>query len=183
MKRAKQLYLISIAVVGLLLNPNNCNAQSHSLGVNMATLAVGSLNIELSKAISQKVTLHLPLSWNPVTFGNNKKIKHLMVQPGIRWWKWHSYSGYFGAANITALRFNTGIKSFRYYGTGAGITLSGGYAKMISKRWNLEAQMGLYWGWVNYDKYSREKCGDYQGSWRGLKFSPANLSFSLIYIL
>ncbi len=106
-----------------------------------------------------------------------------MIQPGIRWWKWHSYSGYFGGVNLTAMQYNLGVKSYRYYGKGVGITLSTGYAKMISKKWNIEAEMGIYSGWVSYDKYKRELCGDYEGSCCKLKLIPAKLSLSLIYIM
>lgn len=183
MKANKLIYSIIIGTFSLLLNSFSCKAQSHSLGVNMAMLAVGSINIELSKAFSQKVTFHLPFSWNPVTFNNNKKIKHLMIQPGVRWWKWHSYSGYFGGVNITAIQFNAGIKESRYSGKGAGLVLSTGYAKMISRRWNLEAEVGIYSGWFSYDKYQQELCGDYEGNQSGFKFYPAKISLSLIYIL
>lgn len=183
MRVYKLTYRICIGAIGLLLTPYHCKAQSHSLGINMAMLAVGSMNIEFSKAISQKITFHIPFSWNPMTFNNNKKIKHLMIQPGIRWWKWHSYSGYFGGANITAVQFNGGIKTFRYFGKGRGVTLSAGYAKMISKRWNIEAEAGIFWGWVSYDKYNRELCGDYQGSRQNFIFYPGKISLSLIYIM
>lgn len=183
MKCYKIKYCIWIGALGLLLNTDNCSAQKHTLGVNIATLAIGSINIEWSKAFSQKVTFHLPISWNPVTFSNNIKLNHILVQPGIRWWKWHSYSGYFGAVSITAAQFNAGIKTFRYYGNGTGLTISTGYAKMISKRWNIEAEAGIYSGWISYDKYSRELCGDYEGSWSGIKFYPAKISLSLIYIM
>lgn len=183
MKRSKLIYCICAGTLGFLLNAMNSSAQSYSLGVNIAMAAVGTINIDLSKALSQKVTLHIPISWNPVTFNDNKKIKHIMIQPGIRWWKWHSYSGYFGGVNITAVNFNTGVRTYRYYGQGAGITISAGYAKMLSKRWNIEAEAGIYSGWVSYNKYQRELCGDYEGSWQGLKFYPAKISLSLIYIM
>lgn len=183
MKKTKLTYSICIGIIGLFINPFITKAQSYSLGVNLATLAVGTINIEVSKAVSQKITLHMPIYWNAVTWSDNKKIKQLMIQPGIRWWKWHSYSGFFGGANLTAVQFNAGLKSFRYYGKGAGITLSMGYAKMLSKRWNIEAEAGLYSGWLRYDIYQRALCGDYEGSYRGLKLYPARISLSLIYIL
>lgn len=183
MKTNKFKSSICIGALWLFLNPFYCNAQSHSLGVNVAMLAFGSVNIDFSKALSQNITLHIPLSWNPITFGNNKKIKHLIIQPGIRWWKWHSYSGWFGGVNLTASQFNIGVKSFRYYGKGAGITLSAGYAKMISKRWNIEAEAGIFSGWANYNKYQIEVCGDYEGCRQGLIFCPSKISLSLVYIM
>ncbi|MFA6770780.1 MAG: DUF3575 domain-containing protein, partial [Bacteroidales bacterium] len=179
MKKNKLRYYRYVGAIVLLLYNINCKAQNHSLGVNIASLAVGSINIELSKAFSQNITFHIPFSWNPIEFNNNKKIKHIMIQPGIRWWKWHSYSGYFGGVNLTAMQYNLGVKSYRYYGKGVGITLSTGYAKMISKKWNIEAEMGIYSGWVSYDKYKRELCGDYEGSCCKLKLIPAKLSLSL----
>lgn len=183
MKLNKLKHIICIGIIILPLKPINCNAQNHSIGVNMALLAVGSINIELSKAFSKKVTAHVPISWNPITFSNNKKIKHIMLQPGIRWWQWHSYSGYFGGINITIAQFNTGIKALRYYGKGAGVTISAGYAKMLSKRWNLEAEAGFYSGWIKYNKYQRKHCGDYEGNWSGIKLFPAKISLSLIYVM
>lgn len=183
MKLYKLRYIACISALWIVLYQRNCAAQNYSLGVNIASMAVGSINIELSKAVSQKVTIHLPLSWNPVTFSNNKKLKHIMIQPGIRWWKWHNYSGYFGGVSVTAVQFNAGINHLRYYGSTAGLTLSIGYAKMISKRWNIEAEVGIYSGWVSYNKYRRELCGDYEGTWRGIKLYPSKITLALIYII
>ena len=57
---------------------NYSPAQSYSVGSNIMALVTGSLNLELSASLNRRLSLHLPLSWNPLQFGDNKKIKHKM---------------------------------------------------------------------------------------------------------
>lgn len=172
----------AIAAVILALMATICQAQKFGIRSNMIGLATGSLNVEVSTAISDKITLHFPISFNPFTFDENKKIKHTAIQPGIRLWQWHSYSGLFYGIQAIAIVFNIGIKEFRNYGSGVGGSLSVGYSKMLTKNLNIEAETGLGGGWIAYDKYQRQLCGEFEGSWRGYKIGPTRVSISIMYI-
>lgn len=172
----------AITAVILAMIPTICQAQKFGIRSNLIGLASGSLNVEVSKAISDRITLHLPFSWNPFTFVENKKIKHTAIQPGIRLWQWHSYSGLFYGMQAIGIVYNIGIEEFRYYGSGVGGSLSIGYSKMLTKSLNIEAEAGLGGGWIVYDKYERPLCGEFEGSWRGYMAGPTRASISIMYI-
>ena len=172
----------TIAAVILAFMVTICQAQKFGIRSNLAGLALGSINIEVSKAISDKITLHFPISWNPFTFGENEKIKHIAIQPGIRLWQWHSYSGLFYGVQTIRIVCNIGINEFRYYGSGVGGSLSVGYSKMLTRSLNIEVEMGLGGGWIAYDKYQRNLCGEFEGSWQGFMVGPTRFSLSIMYI-
>ncbi len=173
---------IAVATVILVFMATICPAQKFGIRSNLAGIATGSLNVEVSMAVSDKITLHFPISWNPFTFKENKKIKHTATQPGIRLWQWHCYSGLFYGIQATGIVFNIGIDEFRYYGSGVGGSLSVGYSKMLTKSLNIEGELGLGGGWIAYDKYQRQLCGEFEGSWRGYKIVPTRISLSILYI-
>ena len=73
----------------MLLTGIGAHAQSYSVRTNVLGLATGNLNLELSAAASRKVTIHVPVNYNPFTYNflaENCKMKNLTVQPGARYW-------------------------------------------------------------------------------------------------
>jgi len=166
----------------MIFYPGVCLSQKYGISSNLAGLATGSLNIEASVAISRKVSLHLPVSWNPFIIGDNYKINHIVIQPGARWWLWHSYDELFiGIQEVTGF-YNIAISDVRYEGWSTGISLSCGYAWMLSSKWNVEFEAGVGCLFCKYDKYYRPKCGEYLGSAEKIIYGPTRLSLSLMYI-
>lgn len=159
------------------------NAQKYSIGSNLAGIAVGSLNIEASLALSHKLSLHLPVMWSPFTFRDNIKLTHLALLPGIRVWNWHVFSGLYTALNASYIRYNGGVRERRYDGSALGISLSAGYSKMLSRRWNLEIEAGAGLFHTEHDIFVREVCGEYLESSRRLRVLPSRASLNLIFIL
>lgn len=162
---------------------NYSPAQSYSVGSNIMGLVTGSLNLELSASLNRRLSLHLPLSWNPLQFGDNKKIKHMMLSPGLRLWSWHSYSGFYAGTQIVLMRYNCGLNSLRYDGKGYGFSLSAGYSKMVSRRWNLDFEIGAGVFRLKHDCFERRVCGEYLYSEDKLKLLPGRLSVNLVYLL
>jgi len=173
----KKLFLVLI-----LLFPVMCSAQKYGIKTNIIGLATGSFNIEASVALSNKWTLHFPFSWNPLSIEENYKIKHLVLQPGARWWFWHSYTGYFIGIHVLSAIYNIGVNDFRYQGWAAGAAVSGGYSFMLSRRWNLETEIGIGACWCEYDIYERPICGEYESSVNKLIIGPSRISIAIVYI-
>ncbi len=159
-----------------------CSAQP-AVGTNILSLASGTINISGSLLISRKLSVHLPVSYNGINYNQNKKIKHLFISPGIRWWGWHGYSGIFTGVGLISGIYNAGLKQYRYSGSLNGVTLSCGYAFMLSRRVNLEAEAGAGIGKVKYDKFFIESCGEYAGSGNHIILYPSIASISIIYII
>lgn len=162
----------------MILSGIIAKGQDYSLSFNVATAAVGSLNIEGSAAVNNKYTLHLPVSYNPII----RDFRHMIASPGYRYWTWHSYSGFFIGNYATFGKYNISNKDSRYYGSIYAVSLSVGYAKMISRNWNIEAEIGYGYGYVEGDEFEKRKCGDYLDSYSKFKHMPTKAAISIIYI-
>jgi len=157
-------------------------SQNYSAGTNLIGVATGSLNMELSAGVGRKLSIHLPVSWNPFHFSGNRKIMHLAVQPGLRFWSWHSYSGFYTGTQVGFIRYNAGLTSLRYDGKGYGLSLSAGYSKMVSRRWNLDFEVGAGLFRVMHDCYERKLCGEYLYSEDKIKIIPCRISLNLVFL-
>jgi len=177
----KKKILFAILILAVL--SAKCHAQNFGISSNLTATALGCLTLETSVAISARLSLHLPLLWAPFEFKENCKLKLFALQPGVRWWLWHVYSGFFAGSYATYTRFNFGIYSYRHDGYAGGISLSGGYSRMLSRSWNIEIELGGGLFYTNYDLFKREPCGEYLNSSSGVKLIPSKINLSVVYIL
>lgn len=158
-------------------------SQKYSIGTNIAGITTATLNLELSASFNRNLSIHLPLSWNPFTLKGNRKLLHLGLQPGVRWWFWHVYSGFFGAAQLNLIRYNCGLSKYRFDGKGYGVSISAGYSKMVSRRWNLDFEAGVAIGRLIHDCYERVRCGEYLFSEDKIRVLPGRVSIAVVYLL
>lgn len=168
--------------VFFLMSCINLYSQSKTLSTNIIGWGTLSMNAEVSIAITDKQTLHLPIAWNPWTFANNKKMKHLTVSPQWRYWRTERYLGHFFGANLIGSRYNVGLKSYRKDGWAYGLGGSWGYAWILGKRWNIEAQAGVGIIRTNYRRYDCGKCGDFLSRESKWYVVPNRLALSFMYM-
>lgn len=171
-----------ILIIILFISHTYCSAQKFGVGTDVISLTTATFNIEASLIVSKKLTLHLPLSWNPFTLKNNFKLKHIAIQPGIRWWFWHGYSEFYLGAHFLTSIFNIAVSSERKEGWAGGISFTCGYAWMLNQHMNLEIEAGGGPIYREYDKFEREICGDYLGTKKGVILFPTRLSCSLFFL-
>ena len=183
MKKFKFLLVAAFLMLGL-----SANAQFYSVKTNVLGLATGNLNLELSATASRKVSIHLPVNYNPFTYNfiaDNCKMKNLTVQPGVRYWFTESYMRWFMGFHAIYSRYHVGWKElsdYRYDGWGVGGGYSVGYSKMLSKRWNFEAELGGSLMWHDFDKYLCKECGSLPDPGHKINFVPTKLSLAFVYL-
>ncbi|GAB6119380.1 DUF3575 domain-containing protein [Dysgonomonas termitidis] len=136
--------------------PDTVRVPSAVLKTNLLYDATGSLNLAGEFRLDRKLTLDLPLTYNPWTFTGGKKLKLLLFQPELRYWTKESFRGFFAGLHIHGALFNTAkiIDEYRYQGWLAGAGLSVGYRWNLSRRWALEATLGAGYAYVDYTKYT-----------------------------
>ena len=181
-KAVKESSFSLLMVVLMLTAIPRAVSQSKSVSVNIPALLLGCYNIEPSFMVSGKVSLHAPVSWSPHTFKNNIRIKHVIVMAGARWWKWHGYSGLFTGGYLAYSKYNISPGKYRYEGNAKGLTITAGYAKMLSRSWIIEMQAGLFAGAAKHDKFEKKMCGDYLDSTSQIVILPSGISVSLVYL-
>lgn len=124
-----------------------------------------SINAGIETRLSPRWTFDLSGSFNPWTLKDNRKLKHWMVQPELRYWTCESFNGWFmalhaqgGAYNFSRLPFSI-LDDGRYEGWFVGAGLGIGYQWILSRRLSLEVEAGFGYNYTRYDRYRCETCG------------------------
>ena len=85
---------------------------------------------------------------------------HWLIQPELRYWFCEPAGGHFIGIHAIATQYNIGghkffhifDKGYRYEGWGAGAGFTYGYSWMLSRRWAIEAYLGLGIVHLDFDK-------------------------------
>ena len=170
---------------------------------NLLYDATSTFNLGFEFGLGKKWTFDLSGNYNPWTFSDNRKMKHWLVQPEIRWWTCRRFSGHFFGLHGHYAQFNMGgmlpwgfrsgkmfgkignrnILSHRYEGWLAGAGVSYGYHWILGNRWGLEATVGVGYAYLDYDKYPCEKCGRKIGHESKHYFGLTKVGITLIFMI
>lgn len=166
------------------------NAQKVALKNNLLMDGMASPNLAVEFKMGARTTLEIPASLNLWTFGDNKKFKHVAVQPEFRWWLCAPFTGHFFGIHGHYARYNVGgigpfstIKHNRYEGWLAGAGVSYGYSWILGPRWSIEATAGVGYAYMDYDKYPCGKCEPASGHKTKHYFGPTRLAVSIIFLI
>ena len=155
-------------------------------------------NLSLEVGLGRRSTLDIGGGYNPWNLQgsqtDNKKLVHWLGQVEYRYWLCSKFSGHFFGVHALGTQYNIsghelpllfgkGSKNYRYEGWGAGGGISYGYNFYLGKRWSLEAQIGVGYSFLHYDKYDCVKCGRKSGTENRNYFGPTKSCISLIYII
>lgn len=148
-----------------------------------------TLNVGAELRILDYLTIDVSLNYNPWTFSNNRKFKHILLQPELRYWIDEPFNGHFLGGHLLYSHYNTGnlpfgsLKDHRYQGDAYGIGFSYGYQWVLLPRWNIEATFGIGYIHLDYTRYKCETCGAKLGNGNNNYFGPTKAGISLIYII
>lgn len=110
---------------------------------NLLHDAATSMNLGVEFKVGNNLTMDVPVTYNPFTFSDNKKFKHILAQPELRWWTCEPFNGHFFGLHAHYAYYNVGgygsdyMKAHRFEGWLAGAGVSWGYQFYIAPRWNL----------------------------------------------
>lgn len=189
----KRTILFLMVVLSVSLH-SAMNAQNLAIKTNALYWATTTPNLEVELALAKKLTFDVLGGYNPFTFENNKKVRHWLVQPELRYWFCEKFNGHFFGVHLHGGYYNIGgvklpfgllpeLRNARYEGGFYGGGLSYGYQWILKKRWSLEAGIGLGYARFNYDKYQCPTCGDHLGSGSRNYFGVSKAAVSLIYTI
>lgn len=191
----RRILLLAIASLGMFGFSSKGRPRNVGLKTNLLYWSTSTPNLALEVGLGPQTTLDIQGSYNPFRFGNadsNSKLLHWMVIPELRMWTCEKFTGHFfgvhglfnsyNAGNIN-LPFGifSGLKENRYKGYGIGAGLSYGYRWSLSPRWNLEAQFGCGYVYLNYERYECLRCGSFIEKTHKHYFGPTKIGLSFIY--
>ena len=159
---------------------------------NLLYDATATMNLGAEFRLGPRTSLDVPLSWNPWQFSNNRKWKHVLVQPEFRLWTKETFSGHFFGLHAHYAYYNVGnlpkpfsenMRQNRYEGWLAGAGVSYGYRWSFNSNWGMEATVGVGYAYLSYDKYDCHKCGERLASKTKNYFGPTKIGVSLVYAI
>ena len=191
----KKLLLILSFIA--LFSAKESSAQEWALKSNLLYDATTTINLGFETALAEKWTFDLSGNWNPFQFEDNMKWKHWLIQPEFRYWTCRKFGGHFFAAHLLGGQYNFGnidglpnflgsdlsqLADHRYEGWYAGAGVGYGYAWMLGKHWNLEAEIGVGAAYTNFEKYECPKCGKLVGTDDQIYYGLTKLAINLVYL-
>ena len=81
----KKLILLTLMMVALA--SGMVSAQTYSLRSSVTMLGTATPNIEFSMPVTKKVSVHLPILYNPWVMKENSRFQLLAFMPGVRLWR------------------------------------------------------------------------------------------------
>lgn len=167
----KKAICVLVLTVGAMLG---VRGQNVGIKTNLVDDALLDLNLGIEIGLAPRWTLDVPVSLNTWELDNGNRWKHFVVQPGARYWFCDRFGGHFIGFHAHGGLYNVGgfdgklnflgsdwrkIKDYRYQGWFVGGGVSYGYAWMLGRHWNLEAELGVGYAYTRYDKFRCTGCG------------------------
>lgn len=158
----------TLAIVGVLLAISfGAHAQRVGIKSNLLTDVTLNPNIGVEFGLAKHWTLEADYEINAWNI-NQRKLKHYVVSPEIRWWFCERFQGSFWALHALGGQYNIGniptdikflgqdlskLRNNRYEGWYIGAGIGYGYAWSLAKHWNLEFEVGVGYAYMRYDAY------------------------------
>lgn len=193
--KLKSLLLAVMFFMPLVAVAQTSGASEHSLPTwalktNVAYWGTATPNLGFEVGLGRKLTLDVASGYNMFSFNKGKKWRHWMVSPELRLWLCDRFNGHFfgihalgGEYNVNRLGFNDHTKKNRYEGYMVGGGVAYGYHWVFRKRWAVEAELGVGYLHLDYDKYDCRKCGNPTGGDVRNLFTVTRLGINVIYLL
>ncbi len=192
-----RIFPVLLASIALTLTGLQAHAQDVAVKTNFISDAAASPNIGIELGLAPKWSLDVSGQGNFWTIKGHKW-KHWLVQPETRYWLCDRFAGHFFGVEAHGGQYNVGhfnlnldmlgtdfrkLKDHRYQGwfVGGGITY--GYAWILGKHWNLEAEIGLGYSYTKYDSFECKGCGKKVEAGKTHHYwGPTKAALNLVYI-
>lgn len=102
----------------------------------------GTVDVGVDIALTDNLTLDLSGRYNPITT-DRLSASHWASQLGVKYWLYENFVGHFLSSHAGYIDYNIGNRERRYLGSGYTLSVSGGYAWILSTRWSLAVEAGI----------------------------------------
>lgn len=190
--------LVFIFLCALLLPRWSARAQDIAVKTNVLYDALANVNLGLEVGLAPQWSLDVAGDFNAWTFSHGSRWKHWFVQPEARYWLCDRFAGHFFGAHALVGQYNVGglknglsflgtdfskLSDYRYQGWMGGMGVAYGYAWILGRRWNLEAEIGFGYIYSRYDRFQCAGCGErVETDQPHHYFGPTKAAINLVYI-
>lgn len=149
------IMLLAIAITTAL---HALRGQDVAIKTNILADAFLNPNAGIEIGLAPKWTLDVTGQLNAWTLSHNRRWKHWLIQPEAQYWFCDRFSDHFIGVHLHGGQYNIGgfngginlagtdtrkLRDTRYQGWFAGAGVSYGYAWILGRHWNLEAEIGI----------------------------------------
>ena len=149
----------------LMLACAQAYGQRFSVSTNAVSyLNLGTFNVEASYAAARHWSVTAGAKYNPFSFKGKKgefRNRQQSYNVGVRYWPWHTFSGWWIAAKAQYQEYNAGgvLSERTEEGDRWGGGVTAGYTYMVNPKFNVEFGLGFWAGVKKYVVYSCPICG------------------------
>ena len=148
---------------------NDVAIKSNILYDLTATISAG-----IEVGLAPRWSIDVSGNFNAWTMKNDRRWKHYLVQPEVRYWLCDRFMGHFLALHLHGGQYNFGgiknsinflgtnlsnLTTHRYQGWLAGAGVGYGYAFVLGRHWNLELEAGIGYAYTVFDEFECAGCG------------------------
>ena len=166
------------------------NAQTISVKANVLPWMTGTLNLCGEMRCGEWYSLEMNLNYNPWTWGDNKKVKHVLIRPSFKRWFRGVYDGgfvgmqmYYSRFNIGAMPFFNVLKKYRYQGSMVGGGFSCGYQWPVSASWSIETSLAAGYARLNFKQYGPARGDLLQDKRKENYWGVTHIGVSFVYFI
>ena len=186
-----------LAGLFLTLIPALAGAQDVAMKTDLVNDALLSPNLGVEVGLAPKWSLDVRAELNAWSV-NGHKWKHWFVQPEARYWLCQRFAGHFFGVHAIGGQYNFGglknnvswlgsdfsaLSDSRYQGWFVGAGVAYGYAWILGRHWNLEAEIGFGYAYTRYDRYRCAGCGRKVESDKSHHYvGPTKAAVNLVYL-
>ena len=163
-----------------------------NIKTNLLYDATATINLGAEFRLGKRMSLDLPFNYNPFQFSNNRKWKHFLAQPEVRWWLGkqvfsghfigaHAHYAFYNISNLPHGPFSEYMRDHRLEGDAYGVGVSYGYRWNFNHWLGLEATIGAGYAYMDYDVFDCQTCGDFVSQKKKHYFGPTKVGLSLVF--
>lgn len=167
--RAKLFFLLC-----LLLFAPDMKGQDVAIKTNVFYDAFKNINLGVEVGLAPRWTLDVSGDFNAWTLSHDRRWKHWLAQPEARYWFCDRFAGHFIGIHVHGGQYNVGalgnsmsflgtdfsrLTDSRFQGWFIGAGAGYGYAWILGRHWNLEAELGVGYAYTRYDQFRCAGCG------------------------
>lgn len=143
-----------VLMVVLMLAPCGAKAQRLALKTNALDYVVLSPNLTFEARLNRYFSAQVGISSCPTghQFGG-VRLKNFRVEPELRYWFNRPMAKHFVALSATASDYSLMWNHVNYVGDAVSVGVSYGFSLVLSKQWNMEAEVGAGLATVRCKKY------------------------------
>lgn len=190
--------IILLLAVIIVCGEHTVRAQDVVVKTNLLADGILSPNLGLEIGLAPKWTVDVTGQFNAWTLSHDRRWKHWAVQPEARYWFCDRFAGHFIGVHAHGGQYNIGgfdgrlnlfgtdarkLKDTRYQGWFVGAGVAYGYAWILNRHWNLEAEIGIGYSYTRYDRFRCAGCGKQIESDKPHHYvGPTKAAVNLVYV-